>query len=308
MFDLAIIGGGPAGMTAAIYAANAGLDVVIIESLVFGGQMSTTYRIENYPSVQICDGAQLSQNMKAQMDSLGVKSIYATVESITKTDDVFEIATTSKPLSARTVIAANGVKRRKLGVSGESKLSGRGVSWCAVCDGGFFKGKDVAVIGGANSAMKEAMHLSSICNRVYVLYRRDKPTADEVSIRSVKNTENIVMCPNTIVTCINGEKSVSSITIQNVVTQSSSTLEVSGVFEAIGLIPDNGMLAQLVEFDENGYIVTDENCQTKTKGLFAAGDTRKKALRQIITACADGAVCATAASELCRTDRLLVHS
>ena len=297
MYDLIIIGGGVAGMTAAIYASRAGLSTLIIEKGGFGGQAALTSTIENYPSYKEIEGFELAANMKAQVDALGVESYSADVTSLAKENDVFTVSTNADSFTAKTVIIANGVRRRELGIAGEDALRGRGISWCAVCDGGFFRKKKVAVIGAGNSALGDAIYLSKLCEEVYLIFRREHPTATKSYLDKLKDIDNIRLMPRHIPLEIKGDKRVSALTVKNLDTEEISDLEVSGVFEAIGLIPDNDLFAKLVELDERGYIVTDDEMRTKTAGLYAAGDTRQKTLRQIITACADGAQAATAAQE-----------
>lgn len=297
MYDLAIIGGGVAGMTAAVYAARSGLKTVIIEKAGFGGQAALTAKIENYPSVKEIEGFELAANMKAQVDALGVESKYGDVTGVEKNDGIFTISTPAETIEAKAAIIANGVRRRELGIEGEEKLRGRGISWCAVCDGGFFRKKKVAVIGAGNSALGDAIYLSNLCKEVYLIYRRPYPTATKSYMDALENIDNVRLMPRHIPIEIKGDKRVSALTVKNLDTEEVYDLEVSGIFEAIGLIPDNDVFANIVELDENGYILTDDEMRTKTEGLFAAGDTRQKHLRQIVTACSDGAIAATAAHE-----------
>ena len=294
-YDLAIIGGGVAGMTAAVYAARSGLNTVIIEKAGFGGQAALTAKIENYPSVKEIEGFELAANMKAQVDALGVESKYGDVTALTKADGLFTITTPSETIEAKAAIIANGVRRRELGIEGEERLRGRGISWCAVCDGGFFRKKKVAVIGAGNSALGDAIYLSNLCEEVYLIYRRPYPTGTKSYMDTIEGIDNIRLMPRHIPLEIKGDKRVSALAVKNLDTDEVSELEVNGVFEAIGLIPDNDVFANVVELDENGYILTDDEMHTKTEGLFAAGDTRQKHLRQIVTACSDGAIAATAA-------------
>lgn len=299
MYDLAIIGGGVAGMTAAIYAERAGLKTVILEKAGFGGQAALTAKIENYPAFKEIEGFELAAKMKEQIDALGVDSNYADVTSVTKSDGVFTIEASSETFEAKAVVIANGVKRRELGIPGEDALRGRGVSWCAVCDGGFFRGKKVAVIGAGNSALSDAIYLSNLCEEVYLIFRRSSPTAAKSYLDALEGLKNVHLLPRHIPLEIKGEGTVNALRIKNLDSEEAIDLAVSGVFEAIGLIPDNGIFANLVDLDENGYIVADDEMKTKTEGLFAAGDTRQKRLRQIVTACADGAAAATSAQEYC---------
>lgn len=294
-YDLGIIGGGVAGMTAAVYAARSGLKTVIIEKAGFGGQVALTAKIENYPSVKEIEGFELAANMKSQVDALGVESKYGDVTALTKENGLFTITTPTETIEAKAVIIANGVRRRELGIEGEDKLRGRGISWCAVCDGGFFRKKKVAVIGAGNSALGDAIYLSNLCEEVYLIYRRPYPTATKSYMDTIEGVDNIRLMPRHIPLEIKGDKRVSALTVKNLDTDKVVDLEVNGVFEAIGLIPDNDVFANVVELDENGYILTDDEMHTKTEGLFAAGDTRQKHLRQIVTACSDGAIAATAA-------------
>lgn len=303
MFDLAIIGGGVAGMTAAIYAARSGMSTVIIEQGGFGGQAALTAKIENYPSYKEVEGFQLAADMKAQVDALGVESSYAQVKALNKEGDVFTVSTDSGEIEARTVIIANGVRRRELGIEGEDTFRGRGVSWCAVCDGGFFRKKKTAVIGAGNSALGDAIYLSNLCEEVYIIFRREKPTATKSYLDQLESIDNIHLMPRHIPLAIKGDRKVTALTIKNIDTDEETDLAVDGVFEAIGLIPDNELFRNIAELDAHGYIVTDNEMRTSTPGLFAAGDTRQKTLRQIVTACADGAQAATTAHEYLGTLR-----
>ena len=297
MYDLIIIGGGVAGMTAAIYAARSGLSALIIEKAGFGGQAALTAKIENYPSYKEIEGFQLAADIKAQVDALGVESRSADVTGLKKENDIFTVATDSDSYQSKAVIIANGVRRRELGIPGEDKLRGRGVSWCAVCDGGFFRKKKTAVIGAGNSALGDAIYLSNLCEEVYLIFRRDYPTATKSYMDQLEKIDNIRLMPRHIPVEIKGDFVVSALTVKNVDSGETSDIEVNGVFEAIGLIPDNDLFSELAELDENGYIITDGEMRTKTPGLFAAGDTRQKSLRQIVTACSDGAQAATAAHD-----------
>lgn len=297
MYDLIIIGGGVAGMTAAVYAARAGMRTLILEKGGFGGQAALTATIENYPSLKAVEGWELAANMKAQIDALGVESRSADVTGLEQQGGVFTVHAGADTIAAKTVIIANGVRRRELGIEGEDAFRGRGISWCAVCDGGFFRKKKVAVIGAGNSALGDALYLSNLCEEVYLIFRRDHPTASRSYLDQLEGLENVKLLPRHIPLAIKGEKRVSALTVQDLDTGEAYDLEVGGIFEAIGLIPDNGLFADLVELDRNGYIVTDDEMRTRTEGLFAAGDTRQKHLRQIVTACSDGAIAATAAHE-----------
>ena len=243
------------------------------------------------------EGFQLAADIKAQVDALGVESRSADVTGLKKENDIFTVATDSDSYQSKAVIIANGVRRRELGIPGEDKLRGRGVSWCAVCDGGFFRKKKTAVIGAGNSALGDAIYLSNLCEEVYLIFRRDYPTATKSYMDQLEKIDNIRLMPRHIPVEIKGDFVVNALTVKNVDSGETSDIEVNGVFEAIGLIPDNDLFSELAELDENGYIITDGEMRTKTPGLFAAGDTRQKSLRQIVTACSDGAQAATAAHD-----------
>jgi thioredoxin reductase (NADPH) len=297
MYDLIIIGGGVAGMTAAIYAARAGMSVLMIEKAGFGGQAALTATIENYPSLKAIEGWELAANMKAQVDALGVESLSAQVTALKKENDIFTVTTDGGDYTAKSVIIANGVRRRELGIPGEETFKGRGISFCAVCDGGFFRKKKVAVIGARNSALGDAIYLANLCEEVCLVFRREHPTASKSYLDKLPALSNVKLLPRHIPLEIKGERRVNALSVKNLDTDEVYDLEVNGVFEAIGLIPDNDLFSDLVELDANGYIVTDDQMRTKTTGLYAAGDTRQKRLRQIVTACSDGAVAATSAHE-----------
>ena len=288
MFDILIIGAGPAGMSAAIYARRAGLSVAIFEGEMYGGQMILTPDVENYPGIAKISGAELSYAMSEQMRALGAEIIDAKVASVTKCDRGFCVIA-DKEYCGNTMIIANGAKRRKLGIIGEEKYIGRGVSYCAVCDGMFFKNKTVCVIGGGNTALEDAIYLSRICEKVYLIHRRDEFRAKKILIDGVKEAENIEIIYSATPKEICGDMKVNAITLD-----SGKVLEVSAVFVAIGLAPENEIFAELVAL-EDGYIKAGDDTHTSTGGVFAAGDTRTKSLSQSVTAAADGAVAATEA-------------
>ena len=293
MYDLIIIGGGVAGMTAAIYAARSGLSALIIEKAGFGGQAALTAKIENYPSYKEIEGFQLAADIKAQVDALGVESRSADVTGLKKENDIFTVTTDSDSYQSKAVIIANGVRRRELGIPGEDKLRGRGVSWCAVCDGGFFRKKKTAVIGAGNSALGDAIYLSNLCEEVYLIFRRDYPTATKSYMDQLEKIDNIRLMPRHIPVEIKGDFVVNALTVKNVDSGEMSDIEVNGVFEAIGLIPDNDLFSELAELDENGYIITDGvTSHTNIKGVFAAGDVQDPLYRQAITAAGSGCIAA----------------
>ena len=304
MYDVIIIGGGVAGMTAAIYAARAGLNALILEKAGFGGQVAVTAKIENYPSYKEIEGWQLAADIKEQVDALGVECRYADVTGLTKDGDVFTVSADDDSYEAKAVIVANGVHRHGPGVKGEEEFLGRGVSRCAVCDGNFFRNKRTAVLGSGNTALEDAIYLAKLCQEVTVVFRSAKPSAAQRYIDTVAQLDNVRLLPRHIPTEIKGELRVTALTVQNADTGEESELAVDGVFEALrGMSADNELYRAFAELDDRGFIITDSEMRTETPGLFAAGDTRHKSLRQIVTACADGAQAATAAQEYLREKR-----
>ncbi len=293
MTDVIIIGAGPAGLTAALYAARAGLSVLVLEKNIFGGQVALTNEVENYPAIEHITGVEFSMSLYKQVVKQNVEVRLEEVKRVDFSGDIKKIFTDADEYEAKTIIIANGVTRRKLGCKGEAELSGRGVSYCATCDGAFFKGKDVAVVGGGNTALEDALFLSNICKSVTVLVRRDKVRAERLLFEAAKAKTNINFIYNTVVTEVCGKNgSVSLLNMVNKVSSEESKLDVAAVFIAIGLEPSNSIFSEFVELDEHGYVVAAETCLTNVPGVFAAGDTRTKALRQIVTAAADGAVAA----------------
>lgn len=260
-----------------------------------------TNQVENYPAIERITGAEFSMSLYRQVVKQNVEVRLEEVKRVDFAGEVKKIFTDSGEYDAKTVIIANGVKRRKLGCKGEAEFAGRGVSYCATCDGAFFKGKDVAVVGGGNTAIEDALFLSNICKSVTVLVRRDKVRAERLLFEAAKAKSNIVFKYNTVVEAIGGENcSVSSLNIVDKVSSEKSKLDVAAVFIAIGLEPNNNLFSEFIKLNESGYIVADENCLTNVPGIFVAGDTRTKTLRQIVTAAADGAVAAKNAVEYLR--------
>ncbi len=297
MKEVIIIGAGPAGMTAAIYATDAGLSVRLIEKGMYGGQMITTSRIENYPGFTEIAGWELSEKMFECVKASGVSLTTDNVLSLERIGTGYKVICQKNSYEANAVIIANGVTRRKLDIPGEKEFTGRGVSYCAVCDGIFFRGRDVAVIGGGNSALEDAAYLAGICRRVFLIHRRDEFRADEKYVRSVSSFENIERITSHVPLRIIGEQTLTGIELKDLKTDLVRTVPVSGVFAAAGLISDNGAFSDVVDLTDEGYIISDESCITSAPGVFAAGDTRQKKLRQIVTACADGASAAKKALE-----------
>lgn len=293
MHDLIILGAGPAGLTAGIYGARGGLDTVIIERKSFGGQAAITPEVENFPGVQNVDGFTLTFTMEQQARSFGVDFVYDEVESVSLDGDVKTVVTKNNgEIQAKTIIIACGAEAKKLGVEGETDLIGKGVSYCATCDGRFFKGKPVAVVGGGNTAVEDALYLSAFAKEVYLIHRRDALRASAVLSDKVKNS-SVKILWDTVIESLSGNP-LEKIVVKNVKTNEKTTLDVACVFVAVGQTPSSSLFTDKVAH-ENGYILADENMATNIDGVFVAGDVRKTPLRQIVTACADGAVAAESA-------------
>ncbi len=292
MTDICIIGGGTAGLTAAIYGLRAGKSVKLIEELTYGGQIINSNSIENYPGFKNISGYEFSTALYEQALEQGLDFIADTCIELVKAEDKFTISCKENTIEAKTVIIATGVKRRKLNVPGEERLAGNGVSYCATCDGAFFKGRDVAICGGGNTALDEAIFLSNYCSKVILIHRREefRGSSNKLSLLEARN--NVEIIKNSTILCVNGTEEVSSITYRDNITGKSVEKPVSGVFVAIGQAPDNSFAAKIVNLDESGYVIANEDCKTNVFGLFTAGDCRTKEIRQLTTATADGTVAA----------------
>lgn len=298
IFDTIIIGGGPAGYTAALYAARAGLDAVLIEKLSAGGQMALTGDIDNYPGFdEGIDGFTLGMKMQQGAERFGAKTEYGEVLSVDFSKPVKEIITDSKAFFAKSVIIASGANPRELGIENEAELVGRGVHYCAHCDGRFYKDKTVAVIGGGNSAAADALYLSRLAKKVYLIHRRDKLRAENIYKKPLLEAENIEFLWNTTAENFITDNRVTGLEIKNVLSGEISEIYCDGVFISIGRKPATEFLKDAVELDENGYIIADETTKTNIDGVFAAGDVRTKTFRQIVTAVADGATAVHKAEE-----------
>ncbi len=298
IFDLMIIGGGPAGYTAALYGARAGLTVGLIEKLAPGGQMGTTDMVDNYPGFPDgINGFELAMNMKAGAERFGARTISAQVTGLELSGDVKTLRTPKEDYKARTVILATGAQPRELGLPNERELRGRGVSYCATCDGMFYRGKTVAVVGGGNTAVADALYLSRICEKVYLIHRRDKLRAPQVQQQNLEKAGNVEFIWNSVVKELRFEQRLTGLTVGHKETGGLRELECTGVFIAVGQVPETELFKDQVELDSSGYVVAGEDCRTSIPGVFAAGDLRAKPLRQIVTAASDGAVAATAAQE-----------
>ena len=295
MYDIGIIGGGTAGLTAAIYGQRAGKRTVIIEQMNFGGQITSSHKVENYPGIASISGSEYSMNLLDQAMKLGTETVMEKVTGVRDEGEVKVIETTGKEYPCKTVIIATGVTHRHMGIEKEIKLTGSGVSYCATCDGAFFKGRDVAVIGGGNTALQDAEFLSNYCNKVYLVHRRDEFRGDASLVEVLRGKENVEFVLSATVKDILGDFMVEGLLLNDKKTSEEIKLDVSGVFVAIGQIPQNETFSELVKLDSQGFILASEDCMTSHPGIFAAGDCRTKEVRQLTTAAADGPVAALAA-------------
>lgn len=289
IFDTIIIGSGPAGYAAGIYASRAQLDTLMLEDpLGAGGQLVNTYEVANYPGITEIDGYTLSQKFREHAIGLGLEIRGEKVKALDLLPEIKEIKTRKNTYYTRTVVLATGATHATLSVPGEEALRGVGVSYCATCDGAFFKDKVCVVVGGGDVAVEDAIFLSRVCRQVYLVHRRDELRATRVLQTELFEKENVSLIWNSVVTEINGSERVSSVTLQDVKTRESRVLETDGVFIAVGIHPYIELVQEQLEL-EQGYVKADETCETSVPGVFAAGDVRRKQLRQIVTAAADGA-------------------
>ncbi|MBR4270518.1 MAG: FAD-dependent oxidoreductase [Clostridia bacterium] len=299
-YDVIIIGGGPAGMTAGIYAARAGAKVLMLEKECVGGQMAATAKIDNYPGFKSVNGFDLSQTMLDQVTNLGVEVKYVSVDVLNLKGKIKKVQAGGETYTAPSVILAMGASARGIGAKGEKEFTGKGVSYCAVCDGAFFRGKTVAVVGGGNTAVGDAIYLAPIVKKLYIIHRRDVFTAQEVEkaqldkLIKAKNS-NIELKLNNIIESVSGSGVLSSVTLRNVKDNTTENLALDGVFVAVGRNPNTEMIEDVIELN-GGYIVTNEKMETNVAGVYAAGDVVVKQLRQIATAVSDGAIAGTNAA------------
>lgn len=293
-YDIIIIGAGPAGLTAAIYARRAQKSVLVLEAKACGGQIINTPDIENYPTHEHISGFEFAAKLTEQAKGLGAEIVFEKATEIKTDGNLKTVCTPKGEYTAKAVIIATGSAARKLDLPNEDELIGRGVSYCATCDGNFFRKKNVAVIGGGNTALEDALYLSDIADTVYIIHRRDEFRGEDATVQKLKERENVRFVYNSTVTALNAEKRLKSIEVTDK-NGGASIIEVSGLFVAVGRIPENRNFAAAVELDEMGYAVSDESCKTKTPGIFVAGDNRTKTVRQLVTAAADGAVAAAEA-------------
>lgn len=298
MTDILIIGGGPAGLTAAIYAARAGKSVTVCERESFGGQIAQAHQVDNYPALPGISGMDLGDKLCAQAMDAGASVEFTGVTSLTRdSGGTFTAQTDDGELKARAVIFAAGAKPRPIGVDREQELTGNGVGYCALCDGAFFKGRDVAVVGGGNTAFSDALFLADVCKTVTLIHRREGFRAEMPLIEAANKAENIrIMTPYTVSGLV-GEEKLEALTLTHRDSGETVNLPVDGVFVALGRVPDCSLVEGFVDLDAQGFIAAGEDCKTKTPGLYVAGDCRAKAVRQLTTAVADGTVAATLACE-----------
>lgn len=301
MLDIAIIGGGPAGLAAGLYAVRGGADVQLFEEMFAGGQIVKTHQIDNYPGVSDGpDGYALAARFEEHATKFGLKISYGAVTELVLTEDPKRFLFNGKPVEAKTVILATGASPRNLGIPGEKELTGHGVSYCATCDGAFYKNRTATIIGGGDTAISDALYLSKICKQVYVVHRRDELRASAILANAAKAAENITFIWNSVPEAFLGEKKLSGIRLKNRVTGEVSDLETDGAFVAVGIVPRTELFKDQLTLAANGSVETNMCMETSLKGVFAVGDVRNTPLRQVVTACADGAVAATYAMEASR--------
>ena len=298
MLDTVIIGAGPAGLSAAVYARRAGLNALLIEdSPVYGGQVLSTYEVDNYLGLPGVSGIELSEKFSSHAKSAGIDTVSDRVVKIEKNGEFKKVVCESDSYDTKTVIVATGALHAHLNVPGEEELAGMGVSYCATCDGAFFKDCDVCVIGGSDVAVEDAIYLSRTCRHVFLIHRRDSLRAAQSLINVLAKCANVSFLWDSEVVSFNGEEELTSVTIHNKKTEVDSTIDVQGAFVAVGIKPMTDFLGLMVEKDAGGYIVAGEDCRTSERGIYVAGDIRRKPMRQIITAVADGANAASSVSE-----------
>ena len=298
IYDMIIIGGGPAGYTAALYAARAGLCALVLERLAPGGQMALTHQIDNYPGFSDgIDGFTLAENMKNQAERFGVQTKLAEVKELNLLENPKVVKTANESYLAKTVVLAMGANPRELGAQNETELVGRGVSYCAACDGMFYRGKTVAVVGGGDTAAVDALLLSRVAKKVVIIHRRDTLRATKIYHEPLLKAENVEFCWDSVVTELLHDEKISGVRLRNVKTGDFSEIAVDGVFVSVGRKPATELLQGQIELDESGYVIAGENTKTNIDGVFAVGDIRTKSLRQVVTAVADGAVAVHSAEE-----------
>ncbi len=297
MYDIIIVGAGPAGLSAAVYGLRAGKSVLLLEKESYGGQIINTPEIENYPGIKKISGYEFAENLYQQAVDLGAEIVFEAVTAIETEEDIKKVFTAQNEYLCKTVILATGATHRKLGIEREEELAGKGVSYCATCDGMFFQGKDVAVAGGGNTALQDALFLSNYCRKVYLIHRREEFRGEKRLEAALREKDNIEFVLNCQVTALNGEKTLTSVTVRDKNTEKEKELSVSGIFIAVGQEPQSQIVQNMIDTDEGGYIISGEECYTNCSGIFTAGDCRTKSIRQLATAVSDGAVAALKACE-----------
>ncbi len=304
IYDVLILGGGPAGYTAALYAARAGMKTALLEKMAPGGQMGLTGEIENYPGFpKGIDGFTLGMNMEQGATRFGVETLYGEVTSVDFSEKIKNIHTLDTTYEAKTVIVATGANPRPLGLKKEEEFTARGVHYCAHCDGGFYKGKTVVVVGGGNSAIQDALYLTGLCEKVILVHRRDTFRAEKIYQTALQTKENVVYCLKSVLTNFTVEKGkITGAVVENVTNGTTKSLPCDGIFISVGRAPATEFLQGVLPLDKAGYIIADETTKTPINGVFAAGDVRTKPLRQIVTATADGATAAHFAAEYLETE------
>ena len=301
-FDIIILGGGPAGLSAAIYAARSSAKTAIIDISMLGGQPSNYLELENYPGFSKIGGYDLMEKFEEHADMFGIQKFpMEEIQSVDLTSEIKTVTTLNGEFKAKSIIIATGAQSKKLGVEGEKEFVGRGVSYCAVCDGAFYKDKVVAVVGGGNAAVEEAGYLTKFASKVYLIHRRDELRADKIVQERAFKNEKLEFIYDTVVNKINGNGVVKSATIENVKTHEVKDLAIDGIFPYIGFEPNADLFTGQVKQDKNGFIMVDEAMQTSVKGVYAIGDVRVTPLRQVITAAADGAIAAVYAGRYIET-------
>ena len=298
MFDTIIIGAGPAGLSAAVYAKRAGLNALLIEeSPIDGGQVLSTYEVDNYLGLPGISGLDLGERFSQHAMSTGIEKKVETVRKISQNGEAWRVTTAEGDYDTRTVIFATGAVHAHLNAPGEEELAGMGVSYCATCDGAFFKRRDVCVIGGSDVAVEDAIYLARTSAKVYLIHRRDSLRAAHSLVESLESCENVEFVWDSEVLSFNGTDGLTSVTVHNKKTGEDREIPVAGAFVAVGIRPGTGLLKDMVDMDDNGYVIAGEDCRTSLKGIYVAGDIRKKPIRQIITAVADGANAVTSVQQ-----------
>jgi len=294
LYDIIIVGAGPAGLTAAIYARRANKKVLVLEAKTYGGQIVNTLDIENYPGEEHISGFDFATKIYNQAKKLEAEIVFEKVVDINDLGKEKEVITTKNKYKTKTIIIATGSENRKLGLVNEDELVGKGISYCATCDGVFYRKKTVAVVGGGNTALEDALYLSDIANKVYLIHRRDEFRGEESTVNNLKEKNNVEFIYNSNVTKLNANDRLENIEVKNN-NGEVKTLDVDGLFVAVGRVPENQNFAKIINLDPTGYIIADEKCHTNIDGIFVAGDNRVKGVRQLVTATSDGAISATEA-------------